>query len=142
MTVNMYCWARFFTGLADRGLVEALYGGFGFLRFRLAKLMERDVSLFGLTMKLKYWIVSLGFLAVGILGFLTVMLFTPLVYDLIGASIGVIGVLIIVISAVYGAISRQVEAFKTEFKELGEEIVNELKSVRATLREILKALLK
>jgi Flp pilus assembly protein TadB len=122
-------------------LVEALYGGFEFLRFRLAKLMERDVSLFGLTMKLKYWIVSLGFLAVGILGFLTIMLFTPLVY-LIGASIGVIGVLISVISAVYGATSRQVEAFKTEFKEFGEEIVNELKSVRATLREILKALSK
>ncbi|MDJ0269467.1 MAG: hypothetical protein NXY59_02760 [Aigarchaeota archaeon] len=91
-------------------------------------------------MKLKHWIAVFTFLIIGILGFLTAILLSPLLLDLIGVAMGITGILLSSLSAIYGATSAQVDTFRHEFREFRRDVVDELRTIRITLDEVLKVL--
>jgi len=96
---------------------------------------DREVRLFGVSMKLRYWILALLFIVVAMIGYLTAILYSPLIYDLIGTSIGTVSLILATLTIIYGASKTQIETFR-------EDITKELKSIREILEEIFKVLAK
>ena len=105
------------------------------LVFVVGKLLDREVRVFGISMRLRYWIATFTFLIIAIIGYLLALICSPLIYDLVGTSIGTAGLILAMLSAIYGATRGQIELFR-------EEIIGELKGVRKLLEEILKTLSK
>ena len=96
---------------------------------------DREVRLFGVSMKLRYWILALLFTAIAIVGYLTAIIYSPLIHDLIGTSIGTVSLILVALTIIYGASRTQIETFR-------EDVTKELKNIREILEEILKVLAK
>ena len=106
----------------------------------MGEIWNKEVTLFGVTMKFKYWVMGFIFLVIAILGFLIIVFYSPLEYDLIGLGIGIIGTMLTALTWMYGAGRRQVDEFRREFSKFGMEVIVELKKIREAIEETLKLL--
>lgn len=110
-------------------------------------LLDRRVTIFGVKMRLKYWIAFFIFIAIGIFGFIMPFIFTPLEYDFLGFSVGIAGLILGTLSIITGAGREQVDdltsiviSFRNEFREFRSEFREEITKLRSEFREEIRQL--
>ena len=59
---------------------------------------SKEVTLFGITMELKYWVAGFIWLIIGIIGLLLIVFFSPLELDLAGTVTGIAGIILSVLT--------------------------------------------
>ena len=118
--------------------------------------LDREVTLLGVTMELRYWIIGFIFLVIAIICFLIAILYTPPVQDVVSVGVGIVSALLTALTWTHGATRRQVSTFmsefrefrnefrelRNEFRELRDETVKELRGIRSTLEELSKVLIE
>jgi len=108
-------------------------------------LLDRRVTIFGVKMRLKYWIAFFIFIAIGIFGFIMPFIFTPLEYDFLGFSVGTAGLILGTLSIITGAGREQVDdltsiviSFRNEFREFRSEFREEIRQLRQEITSELR----
>ncbi len=103
-------------------------------------LLDKRITLFGVRMKVKYWIAFWLFLTIGVLGFTMPFIFTQAELDMLGIAVGAIGVMLSALSLISGASREQVDLLtgiavdlRREMIDFRREVVSELRELRRTI---------
>ena len=80
--------------------------------------MSRKLTLFGVTMYLRHWILFFIFIIMAVIGILIMILYSsPIVYDLIGSTVSIVSILLAALTFIYSASRAQVDELRREFSE-------------------------
>ena len=98
----------------------------------------KEITILGLTMELKYWILAFIFLAIGITGFVLPFFISPLVVDLTSFGIGIIGILLTGITILSGASKKDINTITQRLNTTTQE----LHDIKKILKKIEKRLVR
>ncbi|PCN51164.1 hypothetical protein B6U99_00880 [Candidatus Geothermarchaeota archaeon ex4572_27] len=82
---------------------------------------RRRVRLFGLTMEVRFWVMTFIGIALTIIGFLLIIFSGPLMEDLLGVMMGMIGMLFTGFTLFYSASRDQVNTLSYELRDFRRE---------------------
>lgn len=98
---------------------------------------RRKVTLFGVTMEFRFWVIGFISLTWAIIGFLIMIFFSPpMIMDLLGSTSSTVGIIVAVLAWIYGASREQVNDVLMELRNFRGESIKELQAIGSELREI------
>ena len=106
---------------------------------------RKEVTLFGVTMELKYWVIGFIFLTIGIICFILPFFISSLVVDLASFGIGIVSILLASASFAIGASKRDINAIIQKLDNMNQNINQRLNIITQELhgiREILERIEK